>query len=174
MVATSSIGITPTTLSTGMTVNPMVGMRLTFNNGPLHTNQRECIPMSTDPSVMGHRVVSPSSGHIIGEGAAIFMDMMETMLAALDQQMALSTEAQKLEGSLTGNTMTAGQLTSNSQVGESQARAQVTHDTKDIYPDLYLPVVENYRISDKFYGYSDSLSADNNPMVLVELKGLSY
>ena len=45
---------------------------------------------------------------------------------------------------------------------------------RDIYPDLYLPVVENYRISDKFYGYSDSLSTDNNPMVLVELKGLSY
>ena len=46
--------------------------------------------------------------------------------------------------------------------------------TKDAYPDLYLLVVENYRISDKFYGYLDSLSADNNPMVLVELKGLSY
>ena len=45
---------------------------------------------------------------------------------------------------------------------------------KDIYPDLYLPVVENYRISDKFYGYLDSLSADNNPMILVKLKGLSY
>ena len=43
-----------------------------------------------------------------------------------------------------------------------------------MYPDLYLPVVENYRISDQFYGYSDSLSADNNPMILVELKGLSY
>ena len=39
---------------------------------------------------------------------------------------------------------------------------------------MYLPVVENYRISDKFYGYLDSLSADNNQMVLVELKSLSY
>ena len=46
----------------------------------------------------------------------------------------------------------------------------MTCDMKDIYPDLYLPVVENYRINDKFYGYSDSLSADNKPMVLVELK----
>ena len=88
--------------------------------------------------------------------------------------MALSTEAQKPEGSLTDNIVTTGQLTGNNQVGESPARTQVTHDTKDIYPDLYLPVVENYRISDKFYGYSDSLSADNNPMILVELKGLSY
>ena len=30
------------------------------------------------------------------------------------------------------------------------------------------------RISDHFHGYSDSLSADNNPMVLVELDNLSY
>ena len=34
--------------------------------------------------------------------------------------------------------------------------------------------MENYRISDHFCGYSDSLSADNNPMVLVELNNLSY
>ena len=47
-------------------------------------------------------------------------------------------------------------------------------NTKDIYPDLYLPVTENYRISDQFYGYTDSMSADNNPIVLVEYKGLSY
>ena len=66
VVTTSSIGITPTTLSTGMIVNPMIEVRPTFNNGPLHTNQRECVPKSTDPSMMGHRVVSPSSGHIIG------------------------------------------------------------------------------------------------------------
>ena len=63
--------------------------------------------MSADPSVMGH--ISPiSSGHIIGEGAAIFMDMTETMLTTLDLQMALSTEAQKPEGSLTDNIVTAG------------------------------------------------------------------
>ena len=88
--------------------------------------------------------------------------------------MALSTEAQKPEGSLTDNVVTTGQLTGNHQVGESPARTQVTRNTKDIYPDLYLPVVENYRISDKFYGYLDSLSTDNNPMILVKLKGLSY
>ena len=41
-------------------------------------------------------------------------------------------------------------------------------------PDLYLPVTENYKISNKFCGYTDSTSADNNPMVLVELTGLSY
>ena len=38
VVTTSSIGITPTTLSTGMIANPMIEVRPTFNNGPLHTN----------------------------------------------------------------------------------------------------------------------------------------
>ena len=74
--------------------------------------------------------------------------------------MVLSTEAQKPESSLTDNT--------------GQTRSEVMSDTKDSYPDLYLLVVENYKISDKFYGYLDSLFTDNNPMVLVELKGLSY
>ena len=45
---------------------------------------------------------------------------------------------------------------------------------KEDYPDLFLPIMENYRISDHFRGYSDSLSIDNNPMVLVELNNLSY
>ena len=88
--------------------------------------------------------------------------------------MALSTETQKSEGSLTDNIVTTGQITGNNQAGVFSARTQVTHDKKDIYPALYLPVVENYRISDKFYGYSDSMSADNNPMILVGLKGLYY
>ena len=79
VVTTSSMGITPTTLSAGMIVNPMIEMGPTFNDGPLHPNQREWVPVSTDPSVMGHRVASPSSGHIIGEGAAIFTDMTETI-----------------------------------------------------------------------------------------------
>ena len=161
VVSTSSGGITPATSSTGMIVNPRTEVR-PFN-GSLYPNQRECVPMGTDLSEMGHWVVSPSLGHIIGEGAAIFTDMTETMLHALDQQMVLSTEAQKPESSLTDNTLTTG-----------QTRSQMTSDTKDSYPDLYLPVVENYRISDKFYGYSDSLSTDNNSMVLVELQGLSY
>ena len=88
--------------------------------------------------------------------------------------MTLSSEAQKLEGSLTDNVLTTGPLIGSNKVGESLARSQVTHDTKDIYPDLYLPVAENYKISDQFYGYIDGISTDNNPMILVELTGLSY
>ena len=103
----------------------------------------------------------------------MFMDMTETMLTALDQQMALSTEVQKPEGSLANNIVTPGHTTGNDQVRESHASVQVTAGIKDIYLDLYLPVAENYKISDKFYGYLDSLSADNNAMILVELKGLS-
>ena len=64
----------------------MVGVRPTSDSGPLHTNQREHVSMSADLSMMGHRVVSPiSSGHIIGEGAAILTDITETILTTLDQ-----------------------------------------------------------------------------------------
>ena len=86
----------------------------------------------------------------------------------------LSSEAQRPVGSLTDNILTTGQQICSNKVGEFQARIQVTPDTKNIYPDLFLPVAENYRISDQFYGYMDSMSAENNPMVLVELTGLSY
>ena len=66
----------------GMIVKPKSEVRST--NGSLYPNQREYIPVGTDLSEMGQQVVSPSSGHIIGEGAAIFMDMTETVLDALD------------------------------------------------------------------------------------------
>ena len=88
VITTSSIGMTPATLNAGVMENLMVGVRPISDSGPPLTNQREHVPMSADPSMMGHRVVSPiSSGHIIGEGAAVFTDMTETMLTALDQQM---------------------------------------------------------------------------------------
>ena len=54
---------------------------------------------------------------------------------------------------------------------ETQSKIQITSER---YPDLFLPVVENHRVSDCFCGYSDSLSADNNSMVLVKLESLSY
>ena len=55
-----------------------------------------------------------------------------------------------------------------------QGRKPTTSDQKESYLDLFLPVAENYRITDCFCGNLDSLSADNNPMVLVVLKNLSY
>ena len=174
VIATSSKGMTPMSLSVGVIENLMFRIRPIPDSGPLPISQKD-VSASADPSMVEHRVVSPiSSGHLIGEGAAIFTDMTETMLTALDQQMAVSNEAQKPEGFLTNNVFTSGQIIGSSKVGESQTRSQTTHDTKDIYPDLYLPVAENYMISDQFYGYMDSMSTDNNPMILVELTGLSY
>ena len=93
IVITSSVGITPTTSSAGLMVNPMGKVKHTIDIE--HPNQREHASMTTDP--LKCRVVSPSS-EIIGEGAAIFTDMTETMLTALDQQMAMSSDAQKPEG----------------------------------------------------------------------------
>ena len=43
---------------------------------------------------------------------------------------------------MTDNTVTTGQLTGNYQVGETSTRSQMTHGMKDIYLELYLPVVE--------------------------------
>ena len=124
-----------------------------------------------------HNVVSPvGAGHILGEGAAIFTDMTETMLAALDKQMALSDTAQKPEGSSSSKLLTSRQIPSQSEIRSKEPRSMLMSTTKeeDKYPDLYLPLAKNYKISNKFCGYADSMSADNNPMALVELTGLSY
>ena len=120
VITASSMGMTPATLSVGVMENLMVGVRPISDSGPPPTNQRERVPVNADPSMKGHEVVSPiSSGYIIGEGVAIFMDMTETMLTTLDGQMALSTEVQRPEGSLTDNIVTTGQLIGSNQVGES-------------------------------------------------------
>ena len=61
----------------------------------------------------------------------------------------------------------------HNKVRESRSIPVSAFKEEDKYPDLYLPVAENYKISYKFCRYADSMSADNNPMVLVELTGLS-
>ena len=65
--------------------------------------------------------------------------------------MALTAQAWELENSLAENALATG-----------QTRSQLTSYAKDSYPDLYLPVQGNFKISEVFYGYSDSLSLDNN------------
>ena len=85
-MVTTFKGMTPATLSVGVIENLMARTRPIPDNLP-SANQREAVSMSADPSMRGLRVVSPiSTGPIIGEGAAIFTDMTETMLSALDQQ----------------------------------------------------------------------------------------
>ena len=116
------------------------------------------------------------TGHILGEGAAIFTDMTETMLTALDQQMALSDTAQKPKGPSLSKFTTPKQISSHNDIRSREGRTMPMSITReeDKYPDLYLPVTENYKISDKFCRYADNMSADNNPMILMELTGLSY
>ena len=76
------------TSSMGVTENLMIGAR------PKHAPDSEYLPPSQrgsnsvrkTQSPTEHRAVLPvSTGHILGEGAAIFTDMTETMLTTLDQ-----------------------------------------------------------------------------------------
>ena len=142
-------GITPTPSSTGMIINPRTGIASTHGS-PI---QKE--PMDVD------RAVSSSSHHIIGEGATVFTDMTDTMLKVLDRQLAVTAQAWELENFLAENAI-------------GQPRQNMTGYMKDTNPDWFLLVKGNPRISKVFYGYADSLSLDNNSMVLVELKEFIY
>ena len=93
------------------------------------------------------------------------MDMTETILDILDKQVAMSPSSQQQTKELSSN---------DSQIEVVKGKEPKASPQKEDYPDLFLPIMENYRISDRFHGYSDSLSTDNNPMVLVELNNLSY
>ena len=142
-----SVGVTPTTSSVGFMVNPLDKVKPAIDIG--HSNHKEHVSMTTD---MKPQVVSHSS-EIIGEGAAIFTDMMETILDALDQQMAMSSDIQKPEGTPIGKDMTNKWQIGDNQMKETQGMTQTTPDSKEMYPDLFLPVAENHRISDRFCGY---------------------
>ena len=166
---TSSMGITPPTLGTGLMVQsknkekPVVGIE------PLSRNDH--VPMMIDP--LPNRMVSPSS-EIIGEGAMIFTNMTETMLTTLDQQLAMSSDVPELKEPFNDDNVTVRQQMKDNPMKMTQGRIQMVSDTKGAYPNLFLPVTKNHQISDRFCGYSDSLFIDNNPMVLVELNSLSY
>ena len=133
-LAASLMGMPPTTSSEGMTENLMVGARPkhTSDSGHLPPNQRGHVSAREIPSTTGHRVVSPiNTGHILGEGAAIFTDMTETMLTTLDQQMALSGKAQKPKHSLTSNILTPGQISGHSNIAESKTIPKTANKTED-------------------------------------------
>ena len=108
-----------------------------------------------------------STGHILGEGSAIFTDMTETMLTTLDQQMAISDKEWRPEDSLLGNLLIPGQVASHGNIEDSKTKPLPVTKVESRYPDLYLQVAENYKISNKFYGYMDRMSADGNPMILL-------
>ena len=141
--AISPVALPISTTNMGITKYIMTGAR------PKHTSDHECPPPSLrDPisvgkgyqSLMEHRVVSPVGvGHIIGEGTAIFTDMTENMLTALDKQMALSDTAQKPEGSSLSKFPTPGQISSHDDIRSRECRAMLMSTTweEDKYPDLY-------------------------------------
>ena len=165
VLVASSMAMPTTSSTVGMTENIMIGAR------PKHT------PDSGHPTPNQRGLVSVremSTGYILGEGAAIFINMTETMMTTLDQQMALSDEAWKPEGSLISNLLIPRQVSSHGNIEQSKTIPMSVTKVEGKYPDLYLLVAENYEISNKFCGYMDSMSADNNQMILVELTGLFY
>ena len=159
LITTTSLGIPPPITGPEL-INPME--RVMPVHDIMHSSQREQVSLPNETLKL--QVVSPSS-EIIGEGVAIFTDMMETILNVLDKQVAMSASPQQQSKGLSSD---------DNQTKVTQSKEPKMSIQKEGYPDLFLPVVENYRISDHFCGYSDSLSTDNNPMVLVELNNLSY
>ena len=78
--------------------------------------------------------------------------MTETILTTLDQQMALSGEAQKPKGSLTSNILTPRQISGHSNIEEPKIIPKTANKIEDKYPDLYLLVAENYKKATNFMG----------------------
>ena len=142
-------GKTPAPSSTGIIVHPRIGAETTSIRGS---------PIQKD-TMKVEGAVSSSSHPIIGESATVFTDMTDTMLKVLDRQMAVTAQAWEIENTLAENAFAI-----------RHPRQNMTGHVKDTNPDWFLPVTGSPRISDMFYEYSDSLSLDNNPMVLVELK----
>ena len=140
-------------------INPME--RVMPIHDAAHSGQREHVSLTHE--TLKPQVGSPRS-EIIGESAAIFTDMIETILEILDKQVAMSPSSQQ---------QTKGLSSNNNQTEVAKSKEPKASLQKEGYPDLFLPVMENYRISDHFCGYLDSLSADDNHMVPVELNNLS-
>ena len=144
--------------TTSVIPNPVAGPELINpmeRTVPIHSDQKETVKPQ----------LTTSSSEIIGEGAAVFTDMTKTILDVLDKQVVTSPSSQQYDKK------SFPKNDKEEKVHRKEPRVSVE---KEKYPDLFLPGRENYRISDHFCGYLDSLSADNNPMVLVELNNLSY
>ena len=92
MIMMSSLGI-PLPVSGPELVNPMERVMPTCTI--VHSSHREQVSLLKD--ALQPHVVSPSS-EIIGEGAAVFTDMTETILDVLDKQVAMSLGTQQTKG----------------------------------------------------------------------------
>ena len=67
--------------------------------------------------------------------------MTETILDILDKQVAMSPGSQQ---------QTKGLSAKDNQTGVTKSKEPKASPQKEDYPDLFLPVMENYRISDQF------------------------
>ena len=121
MIMMSSLGI-PLPVTGPELVNPME--RVTPAHNIAHSSQREQVSLPKD--ALQPCVVSPSS-EIIGEGAAVFTDMTETILDVLDKQVAMSP----------GTQQTKGLSSSDNQTKRTQGKESKTSIQKERYPDLF-------------------------------------
>ena len=90
-------GITPTSSSAGMFVNPRT-KSMSSHGSPIQKDNANV-----------EKAVSTSSHPIIGESATVFTDMTDTMLKVLDRWMAVTAQAWELENSLAENACAIGQ-----------------------------------------------------------------
>ena len=114
MIMTSSVGITPTTLSTGLIVNPLDKVKPPSDIE--YSNQREHASMTKDH--LEQRFAS-SNSEIIGKGAAIYTEMTETILNTLDQCLAMLSDVQKQEDLPIGDDVNVRQI-GGDQMDKSQ------------------------------------------------------
>ena len=126
--------------------------------------------------------------HTLGEGATIFSDMTKTMLAALDKQMALPDTVQESLGSSLNSYLASRQISRQSEVrqevpdinasqpnnssistqGPKTIPISSTKERINTLTYIYL-LLRIIGLVASFYGYTDSVSSDNNPMI-----GLAY
>ena len=117
---TSPLMVLTLATSMGVTENSMTGARPkhTPGSGYLLPSPKGQVSVEKEyQSPAEHDVVPPVDvGHILGEGATIFADMTETMLAALDKQMALPDTVQKPESFSLNNLLASGPTSSQSEI----------------------------------------------------------
>ena len=88
-ITTTSLGILPPMVGPEL-INPM--KRVMPLHDVVHSGQREQVSLTHETLKL---IVGSPNSEIIGEGAAIFTDMMETILDILNKQVATSPGSQQ-------------------------------------------------------------------------------
>ena len=122
-IITTSLGIPLPKVGPEL-INPME--RVIPIHGDVHPGQREQVFLTHETLKL--QAVSPSSEKI-GEGAAIFTDMMETILDVLDKQVATSPSSQQ---------ETKGLSLNDNQTEVIKSKEPKASPQKEDYPDSYL------------------------------------